>query len=49
MCIRDSQMLPRKPLPQPDLDEKKRAPLDVFPGAVPPEDEKKAEMQDGKK
>ncbi len=30
------QMLPRKPLPQPDLDEKKRAPLDVFPGAVPP-------------
>jgi hypothetical protein len=36
------QMLPRKPLPQPDLDEKKRAPLDVFPGAVPPaEGEKK--------
>jgi hypothetical protein len=30
------QMLPRKPLPQPSLDEKKRAPLDVFPGAVPP-------------
>ena len=35
------QMLPRKPLPQPDLEEKKRAPLDVFPGAVPPETEKK--------
>ena len=30
------QMLPRKPLPQPDQDEKKRAPLDVFPGAAPP-------------
>jgi len=30
------QMLPRKPLPQPDLEEKKRAPLEgVFPGAVP--------------
>jgi hypothetical protein len=39
-AMRD-QMLPRKPLPQPDLDEKKRAPLDIFPGAVPPEDEKK--------
>jgi len=30
------QMLPRKPLPHPDLDEKMRAPLDVFPGAIPP-------------
>ena len=39
-AMRD-QMLPRKPLPQPDLEEKKRAPLDIFPGAVPPEDEKK--------
>jgi hypothetical protein len=30
-------MLPRKPLPQPDLEEKKRAPLEgIFPGAVPP-------------
>ena len=29
------QMLPRKPLPQPELEEKKRAPLDVFPGSVP--------------
>jgi hypothetical protein len=35
------QMLPRKPLPQPDLDEKKSAPLDVFPGAVPPAEEDK--------
>ncbi|MGA9667757.1 MAG: M20/M25/M40 family metallo-hydrolase [Terracidiphilus sp.] len=35
------QMMPRKPMPQPDLEEKKRAPLDVFPGAVPPEAEKK--------
>jgi hypothetical protein len=36
-------MLPRKPLPQPDLEEKKHAPLEgVFPGAVPPaEPEKK--------
>jgi hypothetical protein len=37
------QMLPRKPLPQPDLDEKKRAPIEgIFPGAVvPPESDKK--------
>src|ERR1039457_4229954 len=41
------QMLPRKPLPQPDLDEKKRAPLEgIFPGAVPPAaPEKPAEAQ----
>ena len=31
------QMLPRKPLPQPDLEEKRRAPLEgIFPGAAPP-------------
>lgn len=36
------QMLPRKPLPNPVDEEKKRAPLDIFPGAVPqPEPEKK--------
>jgi hypothetical protein len=37
------QMLPRKPLPQPDLEQKLRAPLEgIFPGAVPPtEPEKK--------
>ncbi len=36
------QMLPRKPLPDPVEEEKKRAPLDIFPGAVPqPEPEKK--------
>jgi hypothetical protein len=30
------QMLPRKPLPQPDLEQKRRAPLEgIFPGAVP--------------
>jgi hypothetical protein len=30
-------MLPRKPLPQPDQEEKKRAPLEgIFPGAAPP-------------
>jgi Zn-dependent M28 family amino/carboxypeptidase len=33
------QMLPRKPLPQPDKEEKLRAPIpDLFPGAVPPPD-----------
>ncbi|MGD0630894.1 MAG: M20/M25/M40 family metallo-hydrolase [Terracidiphilus sp.] len=36
------QMLPRKPLPQPDLDQKKRAPIEgIFPGAVPPADSDK--------
>jgi hypothetical protein len=36
------QMLPRKPLPQPDQEEKKRAPLEgIFPGAVPPPQDKK--------
>jgi hypothetical protein len=36
------QMLPRKPLPQPDLEEKKRAPLEgIFPGAVPPAEAEK--------
>jgi carboxypeptidase Q len=31
------QMLPRKPLPQPESEEKRRAPLEgIFPGAVPP-------------
>jgi carboxypeptidase Q len=29
------QMLPRKPLPNPEAEEKRRAPLDIFPGAVP--------------
>jgi Peptidase family M28 len=37
-AMRD-QMLPRKPLPQPDQEEKLRAPIpDLFPGAVPPPD-----------
>ncbi len=31
------QMMPRKPLPQPDQEEKRRAPLNIFPGAAPPE------------
>ena len=37
------QMLPRKPLPQPDLEQKKRAPIEgIFPGAAPaPEPDKK--------
>jgi len=31
------QMLPRKPLPQPELEEQKRKPIEgIFPGAVPP-------------
>ena len=36
-AMRD-QMLPRKPLPQPDQEEKLRAPIpDLYPGAVPPD------------
>jgi hypothetical protein len=36
------QMLPRKALPQPDLEEKRRAPIEgIFPNAVPPAAEKK--------
>jgi len=37
------QMLPRKPLPQPELEEKRRAPIEgIFPGAISPaESEKK--------
>ena len=31
------QMMPRKPLPEPDQEEKRRAPLEVFPGAAAPE------------
>ena len=31
------QMLPRKPLPQPDREEKRRAPIEgIYPGAAPP-------------
>lgn len=40
-AMRD-QMLPRKPLPHPELRDQKNAPLpNLFPGAVPPTDEKK--------
>src|SRR5579885_3373507 len=40
-AMRD-QMLPRKPLPHPELRDKQTAPLpNLFPGAVPPADEKK--------
>jgi hypothetical protein len=36
------QMLPRKPLPQPDKEQQLRAPLEgIFPGAVPPAPDKK--------
>jgi hypothetical protein len=32
-------MLPRKPLPQPELEQKKRAPIEgIFPGAEPTAD-----------
>jgi len=34
-AMRD-QMLPRKPLPQPDKEQEKRKPLEIMPGAVPP-------------
>ena len=34
-AMRD-QMLPRKPLPHPELEEQKRKPLDVMPGTEPP-------------
>ena len=36
------QMLPRKPLPQPDKEDQMKAPIDgIFPGAVPPAKEEK--------
>ena len=36
------QMLPRKPLPQPDKEQKLRAPIEgIFPGAIAPEPDKK--------
>src|SRR5580693_6860413 len=38
-AMRD-QMLPRKPLPHPELDEQRSAPLKVMPGAVAPADDK---------
>ena len=34
------QMLPRKPFPHPELEQKMRAPLEIFPGAMPPEEKK---------
>jgi carboxypeptidase Q len=44
-AMRD-QMLPRKPLPHPELDEKRSAPLKVMPGAVDsPEDSKDKEKK----
>lgn len=42
------RMLPRMPLPQPDLDEKKRAPLEgIMPGAVPPAATEKKQPEAG--
>jgi hypothetical protein len=36
------QMLPRKPLPHPEMEEKRRSPIEgIFPGAVPPVDSEK--------
>jgi len=38
------QMLPRKPLPHPELEEQRLAPLKLMPGALePPEDAKEKE------
>jgi hypothetical protein len=43
-AMRD-QMLPRKPLPHPENEEKLRAPIpDLFPGAVPPPDSGKPQF-----
>jgi Zn-dependent M28 family amino/carboxypeptidase len=39
-AMRD-QMLPRKPLPHPELDEQRSAPLKVMPGAVAPAEDAK--------
>jgi hypothetical protein len=35
------QMLPRKPLPHPELEEQRSAPLKVMPGALDPAEESK--------
>ena len=43
-AMRD-QMLPRKPLPRPELDEQRSAPLKVMPGAVPPAEDKSKEKE----
>jgi hypothetical protein len=39
-AMRD-KMLPRKPLPHPELEEQKRKQLDIMPGAVPPSEPSK--------
>jgi carboxypeptidase Q len=44
-AMRD-QMLPRKPLPHPELDEHRSAPLKVMPGAVPPTEDVKDKDKD---
>jgi len=46
-AMRD-QMLPRKPLPHPELEEQRSAPLKVMPGAVEPAEEPKDKDQGNK-
>ena len=46
-AMRD-QMLPRKALPHPELDEKRSAPLKVMPGAVEPADDAKERNKENK-
>ena len=44
-AMRD-QMIPRKPLPHPELDEQRSAPLKVMPGAVAPAEDAKDKDKD---
>ncbi len=46
-AMRD-QMLPRKPLPHPELDDQRSAPLKVMPGAVEPVEESKDNTKENK-
>lgn len=46
-AMRD-QMLPRKPLPHPELDDQRSAPLKVMPGAIEPAEESKDNTKENK-
>ncbi|HKN72500.1 MAG TPA: hypothetical protein VJX30_15810, partial [Terriglobales bacterium] len=46
-AMRD-QMLPRKPLPHPELEERRSAPLKVMPGALEPAEESKDKDKENK-
>jgi hypothetical protein len=39
-------MLPRKPLPHPELDDQRSAPLKVMPGSVEPAEDSKSKDKD---